>query len=53
MLSCGLPSHPLKVLFLASWETVRVLLSVFYTAAAKCVFNGSLTGARHKSPAVK
>ena len=52
-LSCGLPSHPLKILFFARWETIRVFGSVFYTPAAKCVFNRSLIGARHKSPAVE
>ena len=31
----------------------RVLVSVFYTPAVKCVFNTSLIGARHKSPAVE
>ena len=30
-----------------------VFFSVFYTPAAKCVFNRSLIGARHKSPAVE
>ena len=30
-----------------------VFVSVFYTLAAKCVFNRSLIGARHKSPAVE
>ena len=52
VLSCGLQSHPLKILFFACWET-RVFVSVFYTPAAKCGFNRSLIGARHKSPAVK
>ena len=31
----------------------RVFVSVFYTPAAKCVFNRSLIGARHKSPTVE
>ena len=31
----------------------RVIVSVFYTLAAKCVFNRSLIGARHESPAVE
>ena len=37
VLSCGLPSHPLIILFFARWETI-VFVSVFYTPAAKCVF---------------
>ena len=54
VLSCGLPSHPLKILFFARWETIeRVFVSVFYTPTAKCVFDRSLIGARHKSPAVE
>ena len=53
VLSCGLPSHPLKILFFARWETIESFVSVFYTPAAKCFFNGSLIGARHKSPAVE
>ena len=53
VLSCGLPSHPLKILFFARWETMRVFFSVLYTPAAKCISNRSLIGARHKSPAVE
>ena len=52
VLSCRIPSHPLKVLFFARWETI-IFVSVFCTQAAKCVFNRSLVGARHKSPAVE
>ena len=53
VLSCGLPSHPLKILLFARWETIESIVSVFYTPAAKCVFNRSLIGARNKSPAVE
>ena len=53
VLSCGLPSHPLKLCVYARWETIESFVSVFYTPAAKCVFNRSLIGARHKSPAVE
>ena len=53
VLSCGLPPHPLKILFFARWETIEIFVSVFYTTAAKCVCNRSLIGARHKSPAVE
>ena len=31
VLSCGLPSHPLKILFFARWETIREFLSQFCT----------------------
>ena len=53
VLSCGLPPHPLKILFSARCETIEFFVSVLYTPAAKCVFNRSLIGARHKSPAVE
>ena len=53
VLFCGLPSHPLKILLFARWETIESFVSVFYTPAAKCVFNRSLIGARHKSPALE
>ena len=59
MLSYGLPSNPLKIIFFPLWETVG-LLSQFseqqppkQTAAAKCVFNRSLIGVRHTSPTVE
>ena len=52
VLPCGLPSSPLKIRFFARWETIT-FVSVFYTPAAKCVFNRSLIGGRHKSPAVE
>ena len=37
VLSCGLPSHPLKSLFFARWKMIEFLshVSVFYTPAAK------------------
>ena len=53
VLSCGLPSHPLKIVFFARWEAIEIFVSVSYTPAAKCVLNRSLIGARHKSPAVE
>ena len=53
VLSCGLPSHPLKILFFARRDPIESSVSVFYPPAAKCVFNRSLIGARHKSPAVE
>ena len=53
VLSLSLTSHPLKILFFARWETIESFVSAFYTTAAKCVFNRSLIGARHKSPAVE
>ena len=53
VLSCGLASHPLKILFFAHWETIESFVSVFYTPAAKCVLYRGLIGARHKSPAVE
>ena len=31
VLSCGLPSHPLKILFVARWETIEIFLSQFST----------------------
>ena len=31
VLSCGLPSHPVKILFFARWETIREFLSQFST----------------------
>ena len=53
VLSCGLPSHPLKNPVFRPLGDDRVFASVFYTPVAKCVFNRSLIGARHKSPAVE
>ena len=52
VLSCGLPSNPLKVPCLARWETIA-FYSVFYIPTAECVFHRSLIGARHKAPAVE
>ena len=42
-----------QILFFARWETIESFVSVFYTPTAKCVYNRSLIGARHKSPAVE
>ena len=53
VLSCGLPSHALKILFFARWETREFFVPVFYTPLAKCDFNRSLIGAGHKSPTVE
>ena len=53
VLSCGLPSYPLKILFFARWETIEsCCLSFLHTSRQMC-FNTSLIGARHKSPAVE
>ena len=52
-LSCGLPSHPLKIMF-RPLEDDRELLPQFSTyQPSLCGFNRSLAGARHKSPAVE
>ena len=54
VLSCGILSHPLKILFFVRWETIWSFLSQFSTKQPPtCVFNRSLIGARHKSPAVE
>ena len=37
VLSCGLPSHPLKILFFARWETIE-FLSQFSTHQPPNVF---------------
>ena len=37
VLSCDLPSHPLKVLFFARWETIE-FLSQFFTHQPPNVF---------------
>ena len=37
VLSCGLPSHPLKILFFARWETIE-FLSQFFTHQPPNVF---------------
>ena len=53
VLACGLPPHPLKILFFARWETVEVesfCLSFLHTSRQMRFY--SLIGARHKSPAV-
>ena len=34
VLSCGLPSHPLKILFFARWETIERFFSVFLHLSA-------------------
>ena len=49
VLSCGLPSHPLIILFSARWETIE-FFSQFSTHQPPNVFLRSLIGARHKSP---
>ena len=37
VLSCGLPSHPLKILFFARWETIESFcLSVLHTSRQMC-----------------
>ena len=38
VLSCGLPSHPLKLLFFARWETIKTFfcLSFLHTSRQMC-----------------
>ena len=36
VLSYGRPSHPLKILLFARWETIESFVSVIYTPAASC-----------------
>ena len=37
VLSCGLPSHPLKILFFARWETIEnFCLSFLHTSRQMC-----------------
>ena len=50
VLSCGLPSNTVKVKL---GDDREFFVLVFYTPAAKYVFNRSLIGARHKLPAVE
>ena len=51
VLSCGLPSHRLKILFFARLETIESFcLSFLQTSRQMCLYR-SLIGARHKSPA--
>ena len=50
VLFCGLVYIPLKILRLASWETIESFASVFYTPAAQRVFNRIMIGARDTSP---
>ena len=40
-----------KVYFSSFWRRSRVCVFVFHTPAAKSIFNSSLVGARHTSPA--
>ena len=55
VLSFGLPSHPLKNSVFRPLGDDREFLSQFSTHQPPyaCVFNRSLIGARHKSPAVE
>ena len=36
VLSCGLPSHPLKILFFARWETLEFCVSFLHTSRQMC-----------------
>ena len=36
VLSCGLPSYPLKILFFAHWETIEYCLSFLHTSRQMC-----------------
>ena len=51
VLSFGLSSSPLKILFYSRWETIREVLSQF--SAQQPRLNRSLSGARHKSTNVE
>ena len=53
VLSCGLPSHPLKILVFARWETIGSFRLGVLRISRQMYFNRSLIGARHKSPAVE
>ena len=50
--SCGLSSHPLKILFFVRWEMMESFGLSFLRANRQMCFVRSLIGARHKSPAV-
>ena len=53
VLSCGLPSHPLKILFVARWETIESFCLSFLHTSRQICFDRSLISARHKSPAAE
>ena len=38
VLSCGTPSHPLKILLFARWETIEGFVSVFYIYSCQMCF---------------
>ena len=55
VLSCSLPSHPLRILSFARWETIESFyLSFLHTSRQINVFlTDAWIGARLKSPAVE
>ena len=53
VLSCGLASNSLKLLFFARWETMESFRFSFLHASGQMHFGRRLIGARHKSPAVE
>ena len=53
VLSCGLPSHLLKILFFARWEAMESFCLSFLHTSRQMSFNRSLIGACHKSSAVE
>ena len=38
VLSCGLPSHPLKILFFARWETIESFCLIFLRTSGQICF---------------
>ena len=38
VLPCGLPSHPLKILVFARWETIREFMSQFIHTSRRMCF---------------
>ena len=53
VLSCGLPSHLLKIMLFAGWETIESVCLSFLHTSRQMSFIRSPIGARHKSPAVE
>ena len=53
VLSCGLPSNPLKILFFARWETIESFRLSFLHTSRQMYFYQKLIGAHHESPAVE
>ena len=52
VVSCVHPSHPLKFLSFARWETIEGFCPSFlHNGRHMCFYHRCLIGARHKSPA--